>query len=136
MELAEENVKEQKGVKSYITLRQSTFHGAGIKWKALEGGAGAGSDRDGHMSQSLGKIRTESIHWEGNVNAPHKEHGPHTVDGGAPWGGQVAVPAGAATGVKWASTGTVWTEGAFARGIQGCPTDHIPSPPHIFKVIS
>lgn len=57
MKLPKENVKKQKGVKSYITLRQSTFRGAGIKWKALEGRAGTGSDQDGQMSQSLGEIR-------------------------------------------------------------------------------
>lgn len=70
------------------------------------------------------------------MGAAPKEHSPHTVGGGASWGGQVAVPVGAATGVKWDSTRTVWTEGAFAPGIQGCSTDHIPSPPHIFKMIS
>lgn len=96
MKLPKENVKKQKGVKSYIPLRQSTFRGAGIKWKALEGRAGAGSDQDGQMSQSLGEIRTENIHWEGSVSGscPQGAQPPHSGwrslmgwAGGSPSGG-------------------------------------------------
>lgn len=52
------------------------------------------------MLQSWGEIRTESIHWEGNVKweLPPRRTAPCRVGAGASWGGQGAGMNGAARG--------------------------------------
>lgn len=74
------------------------------------------------------------MEWE----LPPGAQPPHRVGQGAHGVGRwhLAVTVGAVTRDERNSTGTVWTESAFAQGIQGWSTDHFPSPPHIFKVIS